>query len=201
MEDYVIDLSPLDKLLDLSRIQEPMRVEVEKAMQTAAGNIRKRMPDGATGNLRRAPTAIAVITRDGIEGTVYIPETNPAIKYASAVEYGRRPGTMPPWGPGSSLFKWVQRKVTSAEYQAGGKVAKVKKITRKNEAGELMHYDTHVRGAAGALTSIRNRSYLIARAIMKKGTKGQHPWELGWADSERRVQQIVDAGFANAMRS
>src|SRR3954467_15452509 len=105
-----IDLSPLDSLFDIEKLAEDMQPEVLKAMEHVKGEITKLLPDGATGNLRRAVKAVAIKTPKGIEGQVFIQEDSPSFAYAKYVELGRQPGKFPPWSKESDpLFRWVQR--------------------------------------------------------------------------------------------
>jgi hypothetical protein len=180
MADYgdVIDFSGLDAALDIAKLGELLKPSVEAAMQAAKGQIVRLLPDGASGNLRRAPQAIAVLWPDRIEGQVFIQEDNPAYGYAWFVEHGRAPGKYPPWGEGTSLFKWASRKLTSGKYKATGKVVRQSKALKAETLGF---------------------SFLVARKIAKFGTKGQFPFMKGWAAAEMQVMTILEKGVIEAV--
>lgn len=186
--DLTIDLSGLDKLFQPRKIAEAMVPFVEQAMQHARGRIVKRMPDGASGELRRAPVAMAVQTETGVEGLVTILETSPAYRYAQFVEVGRRPGKFPPWSePKDPIYLYVKRKgLRSEDLERVNAKPKRKTKTNRTKADRLA-------------MAFRSAAYRISRKIALFGTEGKHPFELGWAESEAKVQTIIEFGFQKAM--
>lgn len=176
----VVDFTALENLIDVDRFAKSLAPEVQKAMEHAKGQIQRLLPDGATGNLRRSLIASVTITEAGVEGRVQIPTPNAAFGYARYVEYGRPPGKMPPYGPGSSLYKWASRKYTSAQFKSTGKVSR--KTPEREKA-------------------IAGMSFLIARKIGRTGTKAQHPFALGWKAAYPQVSRIIANATHNALQS
>lgn len=195
MSDTVIDLSGLDTLFDFNRIAEAMLPEVQKAMEHARGQIQRLLPDGATGNLRRAPKAMAEIVPGlGVEGRVDVSEqagnrgASPAT-YWQFVENGRAPGKFPPWSkPTDALFLWAQRKMNNSRAEQKQKRLSIK----KRKEGDKVVLTKSER-------QIQSFAFLVARKIALHGTKAQHPFERGWKASEKRVQTIIEYGFQKAM--
>lgn len=174
-----IDFSALEYIVDVDNLAKSLVPEVQKAMDHAKGQIQRLLPDGATGNLRRSLVSSVTITDAGIEGKVQIPTPNAAYGYAWYVEHGRAPGKMPPFGPGSSLYKWATRKYTSAKFKSTGKVVRKTPQREKEIAG---------------------MSFLIARKIGRVGTKAQHPFALGWQAAYPQVSRIMANALHNALQ-
>jgi hypothetical protein len=151
-------------------IQE-MKPYVEQALEHIKGAIRERMPVGATGDLRRSVFRKVELHDDSISGEVYVPEGLKAAKYAYFVEFGRRAGGLPPYRIGTPLYQWVKVKMTSAAFKEKGKRAYIGDKT------------------------IERVSYLIARRIALRGTKPQHPMDLGFAQAYPRAAEIIDFGI------
>jgi hypothetical protein len=75
--------------------------------------------------------------------------------HAQAVEFGRRPGKLPPWSEGSPLHKWVEQKL----------------------------------GVPGERSL--SVSFLIARAIARRGTSGQGIFTKALNDSQGAIDERV----------
>lgn len=111
----------------------------------------RRAPVGATGALRGSIVAeVSGNSLDTLRGRVF-----PAAPHARAVEFGRRPGVMPPWGEGSPLHKWVERKL-----------------------------------GVGGERSV-SVSFLIARAIARRGQSGQGVFSEALNDSQGAIEERI----------
>ena len=79
----------------------------EDIVRTLEKAVLRRAPRGATGALRGSIVAeVRGETADTLRGRVFSTSD-----YARAVELGRPPGNMPPWGEGSPLHAWVQTRL------------------------------------------------------------------------------------------
>ncbi len=111
----------------------------------------RRAPVGATGALRGSIVAeVSGNSLDTLRGRVF-----PDSPHARAVEFGRRPGAMPPWGEGSSLHKWVEQKL-----------------------------------GVGGERSV-SVSFLIARAIARRGQSGQGIFSKALNDSQGAIEERI----------
>ena len=180
-----IDLSALDVFQDPDRVMALMEPHIDRALAIIQSAVIVRTPSGS-GELKRAIGY--KFAKDTGVGRVYVSPGLAPAKYAEFVEYGRLPGKMPPFGPDSSLYEWVRRKVTTSHFKATGKVL------HKTPDREKM---------------ILTISFLIARAIGKKGTYrsqytpqgSPHMFELGWADSQGVAMDIIATGIAEVLKA
>lgn len=89
-------------------IDHEMNLAMNVAVQHLEGSVVKFTPRGA-GPVHLYQTITSQVRGTGVEITGEVFSTDVPVKVAS-VEDGRSPGKMPPWGPGSSLALWVERK-------------------------------------------------------------------------------------------
>jgi hypothetical protein len=118
------------------RIEAALRTEFDLYGAIAEREVARHTPVGATGML--ASSITHEVRGTGLSLYTRVFSEDLPVK-VSAVEWGRRPGRMPPWGPGSALELWVRRKLGSGLHVA----------------------------------------FLIARAIGRRGTRGQRMFERG----------------------
>ena len=85
---------------DLHDVLDVMGVIAEREVARAT-------PIGATRML--AGSITHEVRGSGLDAYARVFSEDLPVKVAS-VEFGRRPGRMPPWGPGSALELWVRRK-------------------------------------------------------------------------------------------
>lgn len=124
-------------------------VDIGRIVETAWA---RRAPEGATGALRGSIVAeVSGNSLNTLRGRVF-----PAAPHVRAVEFGRRPGAMPPWGEGSSLHQWVERKL-----------------------------------GVGSERSV-SVSFLIARAIARRGVSGQGIFTKALNDSQGAIEERID---------
>ena len=131
-------------------IDQEMNLAISVATQQLEARVVGFTPRGA-GPVHLFQTITSEVRGSGVDllGEVY--STDIPVKVAS-VEEGRSPGKMPPWGPGSSLYLWVQRK-------AGGDLS---------------------------------TSFLIARAIGKRGTTGAHMFQKAFDAGRAEIEQMLE---------
>jgi hypothetical protein len=187
-------LEPLAGLASPSVLLEHLKPYLNQALDLLKGATREKMPVGATGNLSRGVfTKIAEMDGD-IGGYVYVPSGIKPGKYAYFVEFGRQPGKMPPWDKGSSLYEWVKVKITSGNF---AKTEKVQKVTSRTYLGKQKGSGKSVflNEENDLAKEIRSVSYLVARAIARKGTKAQHPFDLAWAAAYPEAMTVLEFGI------
>lgn len=171
----------IEQAVDLDKLRSFMRPYTDQALTVIESEIKQRLPDGATGNLRNDLTHVVSLEADayvpGLLGSVLVPEWSPANKYALFVEDGREPGTPPPY---KDILPWAQRKVTSARHKETGK--RVNTRSKK--------FQSEIIGIAIA----------IAKSIGKHGTKGQHPFALGYDAAQSEAARILEIGVDSFFR-
>ena len=99
----------LDRKLRDPRLALPVRRAGRQSAQLVAGEGRRRAPHGvsAGGGLQGG---ISAREEKVIPGTM-LPRGWTILggkPYAAAVEFGRKAGKMPPWGPGTALRRWAR---------------------------------------------------------------------------------------------
>lgn len=88
-------------------IERDLRNTLDVMGAVAEREVARRTPVGATAMLSHSITHEARGSGTAVLCRVFSEDL--PVKVAS-VEFGRRPGRMPPWGPGSALELWVRRK-------------------------------------------------------------------------------------------
>ena len=89
-------------------INQELHTATEVAAHFVEGKVVQFSPRGA-GPIHLYQTITSEVRGTGVNVIGEIYSTDIPVKVAS-VEEGRAPGKMPPWGPGSSLALWVERK-------------------------------------------------------------------------------------------
>lgn len=153
------------------------RKYLNQALDVALRNIKRRLPKGATGRLSQAPRKQITKGQGGdLLGTIIVPDSSPASAYAYYAEYGRRPGKMPPFGKGSALYLWVEKKLIHKIFRTSGKTP------RKTPSRDRV---------------IASVTFAIAKTIGEKGTFSNPDYPLpmafqkGWEESELEVTKIL----------
>lgn len=130
--------------------KEVRQAKLEKAAQLLQRNIQEKTPlgVGVPVHLRSSIISNSVTYGRHIQvGT--------KLKYGMPVEVGAKKH-WPPWGEGSSLKVWVERKL----------------------------------GVSSELSNVV--SFLIARKISKRGTKGAYMFEKGFVASHPKMRRILE---------
>ena len=150
-----VDIQTRGPLFEEGAAEAIIFAETERAFEDIASilevAVRRRAPAGATGALRGSIVSeVSGNTLDTLRGQVAS-----TAAHARAVEMGRRPGAMPPWGEGSSLHRWVESRLG-------------------------------VRGERSVSVS-----FLVARAISRRGTAGQGVFRRAFDDSQGAVADRI----------
>lgn len=170
--------------VSLDYFMQKMKPFIEQALQDAKGEIRSRIPIGASGFAQRSVGYRLDDDASGFNRLIYIPPGLPAAKYAYYIENKRGKGGMPPWREGSNLYAWVKRKITSSKSKKkGGKqIGRSKSLDRE----------------------ILSASFLIARHIAEYGTYDKQdapePFKRGWEIALPRVKKILDYGIEKTLK-
>jgi hypothetical protein len=171
--------------ISMGFFMQKMKPFIEQALQDAKGEIRSRIPIGASGFAQRSVGyRLDDKPEEGFDRLIYIPPGLPAAKYAYYIENKRLPGAMPPWQVGSSLYAWVKRKITSekSKKKGGKQIGKSKSLDRE----------------------ILSASFLIARHIAEYGTYDKkdapQPFKRGWEIASPRVKRILEYGIEQTLK-
>jgi len=104
------------------------------------------------------------------KGQKYIAEVSSSgVVYAEPVEWGRRPGRMPPY---RDLIPWVRFKMRQGAFSGPAATGR-KRLSAKSEK------------------AARSIAYLIARRIGKVGTKGAHMFSMGLKAAKGKLSAIT----------
>lgn len=96
-----------------AQVREARR-QFQNALLLAKAIATREAPVGVSGNLRRSIRLdMPRETAGGLVGRMFVDA--PANRYAQFVEFGRGPGRMPPFSPGTDLWLWVKRKLAPPE--------------------------------------------------------------------------------------
>lgn len=159
------------KALNSREVAQAIRLAADETLTYIATEIVRDAQQAAPiafGNLRRLIALCAPYNDKGIRaiavGIASGTGSDKVVGYARAVETGRRPGKMP---PPDELRPWVEMVMGAGRTWRGmkGGAAYVRKGSRKQS-------DSIAREK-----QIRSMSFLVARAIGKRGTK-PHPYLL-----------------------
>ena len=197
--EYAYEVSRDINVQDILPLVEPYLV---KALNAAKGNIEKLLPVGASGNLRRSLSVSTKQVTDGIIGNIDIAEN--ARNYAYFVEFGRKPGGMPPWNKSDeemTIYNWVKAQVTGRGKLVGWYNELLAKRTTTTASGK-----SRVRGGSKTREQIiRGMSFVIARSIKMHGTRQSRlqgpntgPFARGWNQSSNKFDTIINLGVAKA---
>lgn len=181
--DFRAYFEGIEKYFTNGKFMEVLQPEVERALRVVQGAIIRRLPSGASKELRASPRTSVKLMPFGFQGDVFIEQSNAAYKYASVVEYGRRPGAkQPPWNPNDGYIKsfmdWIKMRVRIAHQESTGK-----------KLGKSQRADAMYEEAA----------FLVARAISKRGLAPKYPFKLGFAETQEQAFQIISYGVEKAL--
>lgn len=149
--DFVLDVSEVtDFIKDLQKVGDIVSDEntrwMRQSLDTMEGFIAGNTPVGATSALQSATTSELWGTPAGLNGRVFNP-----LKYAAPVEYGRKPGKMPPV---SDVKLWVVRKLGLTGKEADNAAFLIARaIGRRGTKGAFMFKKGFDQGKAIVLRS------------------------------------------------
>lgn len=159
--DYVLDISEvLDFVDDLQKVGDVVAREnkrfMRQSLDTLEGLVAGNTPVGATSALQSATTSEMWGTPSGLNGRVFNP-----LKYDAPVEYGRKPGKMPPV---SDIKLWVVRKLGLTGKEADTAAFLIARaIGRRGTKGAFMFKKAYDQGRSVIL---RNADDLPDRIVM-----------------------------------
>ncbi len=171
-----------EALARLTRIGDLANQNVKKAVSGSLLNIRNGAQQRVRVDTSRLKTAIHIVQdSDGLGGMV-TPDSKETMIYAAVNELGRKPGgKMPPFSPGTALYRWAERRRVQ--------VSSIK--TRKTRTVRLFKTDSAVRSFA----------FLVARKIAVKGTPAQPYLKPSLLEEIPRFQKAVEEAVSGAVKA
>lgn len=168
-----------ESVAKISKLSVETKARLQTVVKSTAIDVQGRAKELAPVNTNRLRSSIHIIFDSDKLGASIGPSTP---IYDSVMEYGRKVGAkMPPFGPGSNLYRWVQ---------LHGMV--------KKSSNKATYHGISIAAASYDAQSKR-MAFIVARSIAKKGIRPRRYMQLAWDPIEAKFRRNVEAAINGAV--